>query len=162
MRTAVVLLVLAIVHTAAADPKVITSKEGRYSVKFPAAPAASTRAIPNTDMKTTVYLLQQGDDMYMALYTDAPKELKSSVKQQLDDSEQGALANGKVKLVSHKDLTYQGYPARDLVITDARERVMKMRLVIVGLRMYQVMAVRVKGADFASGDAFIASLKIMK
>ena len=133
------------------------SKAGGVAVTFPGNPTEQTQEANGNMLHMAAYSSVSGDVKFALLWTDlGPNAPKKSTKQMFDEA-QGPFAQ-RAKIVSAKDTTYRGLPARelDLLSSDNKEAV-KLRMVIKTSRVFLVAATVVVPAD---AKKFIDSLRI--
>lgn len=169
MRAAVVVLGLVAFAGApgarAAEP--YKSAEGKYAVRFPAAPKVTTQtaktAVGELTVTTATYATADGN-VYMVSYTDYPTAVKPENQAALFDGvRDGVKGTGKlVGDVKESAFGPDKLPAREFVVDKGRQRV-KFRLILRDERLYQVATVGT--ADFATGkdaNLFFESFELTK
>jgi len=118
----------------------LVSTEGRFRVLLPDTPEDRFVRVPgqivNTEMRA--YFVSSAVASYVVAYADFPKKDPRSLKQAFDDSRALALAGGRVRMISEKDLTTVNMPGCEFVIDDG-VNVIKDRLYYSNGRLYQVM-----------------------
>ncbi|MDP2711486.1 MAG: hypothetical protein Q8O56_09730 [Solirubrobacteraceae bacterium] len=102
-----------------AEPSVATLEGEGFTVAMPGTPkreviTAQTSAGP---VPITAYIAERGSDGFSLSVLTVPKGVKSD----LDEAVKGAAASVKGTLQNTRQATYQGFPARDARITNARD-----------------------------------------
>ena len=133
------------------------SKTGGVAVSFPGGPTESTKDADGNTLHLATYSELGGGEQYMLLWADRAKNAaKETVKQMFDDA-QAPMAN-RAKVVSAKDFTYRGLPARDVdLLSPDRKDGAKLRMVIKKKRIFMLLATVVTPADVKK---FIDSLRV--
>jgi hypothetical protein len=148
--------------------RVITSKEGRFTVALPGTPTQTKQRVWTAAASLDVHLFvldTKQDGAYVVSYCDLPAdEVKpGSEQQRLDLARDGAVSNARGKLRSEKEITLNGNPGREIEIeADKGQRVL-LRMIVVKQRLYQTMAMG--PASFTqSSDVtlFLDSLRMVK
>lgn len=118
----------------------LVSTEGRFRVLLPDTPEDRFVPVPgqivNSEMHA--YFVRSAVASYVLAYADFPKKDPRLLKQAFDNARARALADGRVRLISEKDLTTVNIPGREFVIDDG-VNVIKDRLYYSNGRLYQVM-----------------------
>jgi hypothetical protein len=156
--------------THADDPrewKEFASKEGRFKVLMPGTPKKDKAETESDFGKGVLHMntAQAGKTIYGANYCDFPAKIrKVPLKQVLDSSRDGAVANLEGKLVSEKDvrLGKQRVPGREIQIDVAGgKRLFRARVYLVEQRLYQVVVFGTKeAATSKETDKFLDSFKL--
>ena len=133
------------------------SKAGGVAASFPGGPTESTKDADGNTLHIAAYSSIGGDAQFMLLWADrSPQAAKATTKQMFDDA-QAPIAQ-RAKVVSAKDFTYRGLPARDVdLLSPDRKDGAKLRMVIKKKRIYMVLATVVVPDDVKK---FIDSLRI--
>jgi hypothetical protein len=160
MRAWVIAVAMLLVSAPAAwadDWVAYKSKTGGVGASFPGGPTESTKDVDGNTLHFASYSALGGDAQFMLLWADrSPKAPKATVKQMFDDA-QAPIAL-KAKVVSTKDFTYRGLPARDVeLLSPDNKDGAKLRMVIKKQRIYMVLATVVNPPDVKK---FIDSLRI--
>lgn len=134
--------------SAPATWKEFSSAEGNFAVLMPGTPSYEKKntatALGPIDMH--MFTLNIGRDAaYLVMYSDYP-EIVTRAKPDalLDGGRDGALANTKGKLIGEQNMSLDGFPGREIVIEVPGKGLLKLRVFLVGRRMFQVMAVGTK------------------
>lgn len=130
------------------------SKEGNYKIQFPASPKEQTQTVASAVGDLTMYIaLVESEDeqaanlLYMSAYCAYPGDKVNSdnPKETLDKFFKGA-AEGAAKKIngeirSFKEISYKGFPGRELLI-DANlagmDFAVKQKLILVKNKFYMV------------------------
>jgi len=146
--------------------KKFTSKKGRFTVLIPGTP--EQKALPaESDFGKGVLHMNQaeaGGTMYGANYSDFPAKIKKMpIKQLLDSSRDGAIANLKGKLAGEKDIKLGKYFGREVQIeVSGGKRLFWARVFLVEQRLYQVVIFGTKkAATSKQADRFLGSFKLI-
>jgi hypothetical protein len=170
MRSLLVLLVLAVGAAAvSADDKPawkeFASKEGRFKVLMPGTPTQKQLDTESDFGKGVLHMntVQSGKTMYGANYCDFPAKIKEvPIKQVLDSSRDGAVANLEGKLASEQDLKLGDHPGREIRIEVAGgKQLFRARVYLVEQRLYQVVVFGTKDAATSKeADKFLDSFQL--
>lgn len=168
MRTvlALGLVTVCALGAAAQEPGLHSSKEGRFSAKFPTQPGTvvGTKGVKVGDLALTLATSEKGSNSFSIAYCDLPADaLKDAPPAKvLAKSQQGMLAQLQMKQVSDKDTTFgeKKYPAREFVAE--RDGVnIRVLLVLAETRLYQVFVTAPKEAlTGKETEAFFVSFAI--
>lgn len=122
----------------------LVSTEGRFRVLMPDTP--EDRFVPvigqivNTEMHA--YFVRTAVASYIVAYADFPNVKDPRLlKKGFDDVRDGLLANGKLRLLSEKNITVGDFPGRELVVDDGANLGMD-RIYFVNGRVYQLLFLR--------------------
>ncbi len=146
----------------------VAPSDGGFTVLAPpnVKPAAKDMSTPLGKLTFRAYYSGQGDIAFVVLYTDYPAGSlrKYTASQILTSARNTAVAQVFAKVQSDKAVTFKGYPARDLLMSATnRDAVIRCRMVLVGRRLYEVMAAwPTKMAKDPSVDRFLSSFRIVK
>src|SRR3569833_1663838 len=88
------------------------SKTGGVAASFPGGPTESTKDVDGNTLHLAMYS-DLGGAQYMLLWADRSKDAPKGTTKQMFDDAQAPMAN-RAKIVSSKDFTYRGLPARDV------------------------------------------------
>lgn len=168
MRTVLVLGLVTVcaLGARAQEPVSHTSKDGRFSAKFPTQPGGGvvTKEVKVGDLALTLNTSEKGSQSFSIAYCDLPADaLKDApAAKVLEKSQQGMLAQLQMKRVSEKDSTFgdKKYPAREFVAE--RDGVhIRVLLVLAETRLYQVFVTAPKEAlTTKEPEAFFVSFAI--
>jgi len=132
------------------------SKTGGVAASFPGGPTESTKDVDGNTLHLAMYS-DLGGAQYMLLWADRSKDAPKGTTKQMFDDAQAPMAN-RAKIVSSKDFTYRGLPARDVdLLSPDRKDGAKLRMVIKKHRIYMLLATVVVPADVKK---FIDSLRV--
>ncbi len=168
MRKILAVAVLALFASGlvAQDAKKYESKDGKFSVKFPAEPKTNTSKAKDIDLVVTI--VEKGKGGFAVIYSDMPADVVKGAQAQklLQGGETGLVEQFKAKVSSSKETTFgpKKYPAREIV-AEKDENHLRILLVLADNRLYQVFVVRPKdmvGKDDKEVDDFFASFEINK
>lgn len=134
----------------------LASKEGRFSVSLPATPTMNKSRVQLGDQSMEVYSYSaavKGGSLAI-VYSDLPTGVPPAdrVDAVLDGAANGIVTNTKGTLIKSDKTEHAGCPGRDVLWTvkaSNAELCGRARLILVGERMYQVLAV--------GAEAFVAS-----
>lgn len=169
LTTATILTGLFVVTlTAAAQPgDVFTSRDGKYSARFPGKPKENSQTTRSTVGELTVYtatFATTEGSVYLVSYTDFPvNTLKAENHAALYDGVRDGLKKDG-KLLSEKDLTIgaEKLAGREIVIDKGKQQ-LRFRVTARGDRLYQVAAVG--SGEFVTGKdatAFLDSFEVSR
>jgi flagellar biosynthesis regulator FlaF len=132
------------------------SKTGGVAASFPGGPTESTKDVDGNTLHLASYS-DLGGAQFVLLWADRSKTAAKETTKQMFDDAQAPMAN-KAKVVSAKDFTYRGLPARDVdLLSPDNQSGAKLRMVIKKQRIYMLLATVVTPADVKK---FIDSLRI--
>jgi hypothetical protein len=143
----------------------VTSAPGAFSVAMPAAPASQSERVETAYgvVVADALVVVAGDMFYAVAWADYPPETsRARPARVLDDVRDRARARGRGRLVSERSFTFDGYPGRyvELETHPVPEVTMvsRARLILVGTRLYQVIAA---GPARDSAAAFLDSFRLV-
>lgn len=149
-----------------AEPTVATLEGEGFTIAMPGTPrreviTAQTSAGP---APITAYLSERGQDEFLLSVLQIPKGVKSD----LEAAVKGAAASVRGTLQSTTAATYQGFPARDARITNARDAsgntgTVFARVIAANGRIFQLRFVMGEAnvrTPPTAYTAFVSSLKI--
>jgi hypothetical protein len=132
------------------------SKTGGVAASFPSGPTETTKDVDGATLHLASYS-DLGGAQFVLLWADRSKTAAKETTKQMFDDAQAPMAN-KAKVVSAKDFTYRGLPARDVdLLSPDNQSGAKLRMVIKKQRIYMLLATVVTPADVKK---FIDSLRI--
>jgi hypothetical protein len=133
------------------------SKTGGVAASFPGGPTESTKDVDGNTLHLASYSELGGGAQFVLLWADRSKDAAKETTKQMFDDAQAPMAN-KAKVVSAKDFTYRGLPARDVdLLSPDSQSGAKLRMVIKKKRIYMLLATVVNPPDVKK---FIDSLRI--
>ncbi|GEM_PF-1827863 len=154
--------------------KQFTSDDGGFSVWMPGTPKANSQTVQTLagPLVLHTYLYEGTTSAYYAGYADYPASViaNADVQRLLDGARDGAVANVGGTLLSEKDVTMAGFPAREITIK-AKSQDVPQGIVIVArvsqadLRQYQLEALSAgqpSAADSARFEAFFESFSVTR
>jgi len=120
----------------------VRSQEGRFSIKMPALPTESTRLVETAagTIALRSWQLDRQDFTYLVSFSDYPEAFLAARGPGaiLDAASAGANAFVAGEQLEETPISLGKNPGRFLVLRDARgERVLQIRLLLVGRRLYQ-------------------------
>jgi len=133
-------LALSIASCGPVDWVEVRSPEGRFAIKMPAIPAETLQEVETAAGSIALRSreLEHGGFKYIVSFSDYPDEFltRNGPDAILDAAREGATAAGK--LLEESDISLGKNSGRFLVLLDAKnERVLQLRLLLVGRRLYQ-------------------------
>lgn len=163
------------VETNAAAWKEYSSTEGGFSILFPGIPGVSTQLFdvaPGVQFKLHIHSLKTPNECSV-MYADYPIPVgdPAVAKNVLDSGAKGAVASVNSELLELKEITLDGHPGRYLRERMPGGEIMRVKMILVGQRMYQVAITtpREEGATAelvkqyeTTADKFLNSFKLLK
>jgi hypothetical protein len=131
---AVLAVALAFASIAGADVPEYVSKSGGYAIDFPGAPTedAQEGIVQGAKLRVVFDVFaREKDQLFMVAYADIPA---SAAGHPIDDS--SLVAQGR--LIRRKDFKLFGHHARDVEVALAADHVLRVRIVDLGRRLYQI------------------------
>ena len=121
------------------------SKEGRFSVLFPGEPERKLQQVdtPAETLEFVMYSAGSKKTGFIVAYVDYSQEMmkNADIKKMLDGARDGAVRNINGRLEKEKVLDFHGKPGRELEIMAPKKAIIKARLILIGNRLYQMMAI---------------------
>lgn len=123
--------------------KTFSSSEGRFSADFPGTPTLTTR-VAGGEKQATLYMYSLGT---LAAYGVSYFELGSTdngpdaAKKALDSAVEGMIKDYGSELLSVAEISVGGLPARLLTKRLRNGYTLRVKMVLVGTRQYQVTSV---------------------
>jgi hypothetical protein len=141
------------------------SDEGRFTVLMPGKPKAQNQNMdsPVGKIDLVMYMAGSGTAGCAVAYADYPAQLVNSTDPQklLDGSRNGAVKNVNGKLVSETSVSFNGLPARDVVIEMPGKAFITARFILASPRFYELMFIAPKDKGHEQDIAkFFDSFKI--
>jgi hypothetical protein len=149
----------------AQDEKKYTSKEGKFSAKFPGEPKTVNQKVKDLDMVITI--VEKGKSGFAVIVTDLPElALKVGADKILEGGESGMLANTKAKLTKSEATKLKSngkeFPARQ-ISAKKDEQFFRVTLILAEARLYQVLVVgEEEVVNGKLADEFVKSFEITK
>lgn len=139
------------------------SDEGRFTAEFPRAPTRKTIPVPTAigELEAISHEVEFEDAYYMVSTIDYATGLESDPQSILDGSRDGTVANIGGELISERQLTIAGAPARRLLIRASTSGVaVNLDAVhcLVGNRLYQAVVIH-KPSNPAGVERFLSEFK---
>jgi hypothetical protein len=145
-----------------------TSDEGRYSVELPGRPKTRTETKPTPLGPIVVkftYAEATPESVFMVNHCDLPVARATDDPRAIfDDGCAEAMASSQGKQQSSKDVTFEGFPGREVIFNGTqRGRSFRChtRLLLVGRRLYQTMWIGSGEEPAADVERFLASFKLI-
>lgn len=142
----------------------ITSTPGAFSVAMPVAPTPQTERVETAYGVVVVDALSAafGDMFYAVAWADYPPETRwARPARVLDEVRDRARARSRGRVIAERPISFAGYPGRDVEIESHPipdvTMVSRARLVLVGTRLYQVIAA---GPLREGATAFLDSFRL--
>ena len=162
-------------ETSAQSWKEYSSLEGGFSILFPGNPTQETQVIepaPGVRLNLRVHVLRTLAE-YSVMYYDYPMPVSDPAVAQsvLENGAKGAVASVNSELLEFKEITLDGHPGRYLKERMPSGEIMRVKMLLVGQRLYQVAITtpREDGASAATvksyaamADKFLSSFKVTK
>jgi len=146
----------------------VRSQEGRFSIKMPAPPTESTRLVETAagTIALRSWELDQQDFKYLVSFSDYPDAFLASRDPEaiLDAASEGANTFVAGTRLEETPISLGKNPGRFLVLLDASgERVMQIRLLLVGRRLYQFgIVTRRQDRSAAEVDRFLDGFALLQ
>lgn len=155
--------------------KEYSSTEGGFSILFPGIPSESSQLVdasPGVQFKLHIHSLKTLAE-YSVMYADYPIPVgdPAVAKGVLDSGAKGAVASVNSELLELKEIALDGHPGRYLKERMPGGEIMRVKMLLVGQRMYQVAITtpREEGASVemvkqyeTMADKFLNSFKLLK
>ena len=155
--------------------KEYSSVEGGFSILFPGNPSQETQVVeaaPGVQFNLRIHKLKALAE-YSVMYADYPIPVSDPAvaKNVLDNGAKGAVASVNSELLELKEITLYGHPGRYLKERMRSGEIMRVKMLLVGQRMYQVAittpreegtsAEMVKAYE-TMADKFLSSFKLIE
>ncbi len=135
-------------------------------IEMPGEPKAMTQKIDTAagEIEVVLYILEVEGLAYLVNSTSIPPDAPmATIDERLNGARDGALQNTQGKLVSEKKIKVGVNQGRDLVIEKEGEGIfIHARIVMVGRRLVQALAVNRTKVASADTSRFLNSLQIKK
>jgi hypothetical protein len=141
------------------------SNEGRFSISLPGKPGRELRHV-NTYFGTLEFIMYQASSDkigFIVGYVDYPQKMfeDTDIEKMLDSARDGAVQNVNGKVKDEKVLDFHGNPGRELEIKLPNKATVRLRIILIGNRLYQTMAVsKSKSALNKNCQKFFDSFKV--
>ena len=145
-----------------------TAPDGSFSVELPGKPTVETTPVPveggSTTPMTMVSVNPTSSTSYMCSYAEDESIRRKSADEALESARDGSLRKTQGTLISQKRTTVQGYPALDMQMRARGNSLVDSRLILVGDRLYMVMAVAMvpEEGEAKTVQRMFESFKIIK
>lgn len=124
-----------------------STPEGRFKIKLPGEPQKIVKERESGGVKQSVHTLNYGATsfiVYALSYTDYPQTLEEgqTIKKFLDGYHEGRLAilaTANYRVVNESDFLLEGHPARLLQVEVEKSKMLRMKTVVVGQRLYSLV-----------------------
>lgn len=152
-----------------------SSAQGGFSILFPGDPSQETQfieAAPGVQFELRIFKLKTLAECSV-MYADYPMPLDDPklAKSVLDNGAKGAVASVNSELLELKEIMFEGHPGRYLKERMPSGEIMRVKILLVGQRLYQV-AITTPGEEGKSSemvaayqamsDRFLNSFKLNK
>jgi hypothetical protein len=131
----------------ACERKTFSPEGGGFTVEMPCKPQQQSTAVetPAGPVNLMVYLCRTANRAYMVGYSDYSfPDMKEKAESLLDGAREGALKKGNNRLVSELSISLDGHPGRELRMEAPNGPRMRVRMILVGNRLYQIGVVTPK------------------
>lgn len=156
--------------------KEYSSAEGGFSILFPGTPGDNTQlldAAPGVQFKLRIHSLKTPSAECSVMYADYPIPVgdPAVARGVLDNGAKGAVASVNSELLELKEIALDGHPGRYLKERMPQGEIMRVKMILVGQRMYQIAVTtpREEGAAAETvrqydsvADKFLNSFKLLK
>jgi hypothetical protein len=162
---AAVSLALPAAVSAQPDWKEYTWKAGGCSVLLPGAPTEQTRQVGGGQ---TVHLLsaEVGKVAYVLSYAETPKLAKATaedIEKAFAHARDQAVTQFKGKVIGEAERKLNGHPGREILIEAPGLGVYRVRLYLVGPRLYQVIVLGPREVALGKeSDRYLDSFRLTK
>ncbi len=149
-----------------AQPTAFRSPTGRFQVMSPVPLTESVTPVATALGPVDMHLFIGGEagPVYMIAYIDSTNPANASPEALLDGARDGAIANVKGTLSSERNIVLDSHPGREIVLTFTPRTELitsKLRMFMVGNRLYQIQVLRPGNSPVPDADAFLDSFKIL-
>jgi hypothetical protein len=129
----------------------VEPKDGNCALEFPGKPTETVDDKKNTEVALEA---MEGKAVYMLKFHDLPSKVATdqadTVKKIFDSGQTGLLQKLKGKLAKSEDGKFGKHPSRDIDVEVPMLGLYRVKLVLTGDRLYQVIAAG--PAEFVKGD----------
>lgn len=145
-----------------------------YLIDFPKEPTKGASDVPTEKgtVKMNTYTLQDANDdnlVYLTSFTKYPESffpdsLESEEEQNsvLNNSVKGAVTNTNGILISEEEIVFNGYRGRVIKIGVSGDHIIKMKVILVGIKMYLAQVIYTKeNDDNANAKRFFESFELI-
>ena len=150
----------------AADWQKVSPPDTGLVIEMPGEPKASNQKIDTVagEIEVTLYILEVDGLAYLVNSTSIPPNApKATIEERLNGARDGAVQNTKGKLVSEKKIKVGVNQGRDLIIEKEEDGIfIHARIVMVGRKLVQALAVNKNKEPNADTTRFLSSLQIVK
>lgn len=150
----------------AAEWKKVSPPGTGLVIEMPGEPQASTQSVDTVAGKIEIvlYVLEVEGLAYLVNSTSIPPNAPmATIEERLNGARDGAVQNTKGKLVSEKKIKVGVNQGRDLVIEKEDDGIfIHARIVMVGKKLVQALAVNKSKEPTADTTRFLSSLQIVK
>jgi hypothetical protein len=156
--------------------KEYSSAEGGFSILFPGTPGDNTQlldAAPGVQFKLRIHSLKTSSAECSVMYADYPIPVgdPAVARGVLDNGAKGAVASVNAELLELKEIALDGHPGRYLKERMPRGEIMRVKMILVGQRMYQIAVTTPREEGVAAeavrqydsvADKFLNSFQLLK
>jgi hypothetical protein len=141
------------------------SSEGAFNILMPGTPKTQNQTLetPVGKVPMTMYMSGSGSAGCAVAFADYPQQIIDSTDPQklLEGAKNGAISNVNGKLVSETKVSFNGLPARDVVIEVPGKAFITARFILAGPRFYELMLIAPKAKGHEQDiSQFFNSFKI--
>ena len=124
-----------------------STPEGRFKIKLPGEPQKIVRERDTGGAKQLLYTFNYGTTsfiIYTLSYTDYPQTIEEAqtVKKFLDGYREGrlaALVTANYRVINESEFLLEGHPTRLLQVEVEKSKMLRMKTVVVGPRLYSLI-----------------------
>lgn len=143
----------------------LAPEAGNFEIMMPGTAKASEQAGTGTlgPYKTYLYIVRTGDTVYLAGYADYLPTAKIDTKAEIRANRDNFMKAWKEgKILSEKEITLGSYPGLEFKAQVDGGRMATSRIIMVGNRPYQLIALTFPDSDQAGVLKFLDSFKVTK
>ena len=128
-----------------------SSPDGTFSIDLPGKTSIETRQAPMESGGTmafhTISVASVGNSAYTLAYVEHENVGEKSPEKALESARDGSLRKAEGTLLTQNRITVQGFPGLDIQARARGNTFMDSRMVVVGNRLYMIMAVAASEQD---------------
>jgi hypothetical protein len=144
----------------------VTSKAGKFSVRFPAVPKEDESPLPGLGIKAQGYILKVKDGILLASSGEVPGDaaIVQDPDKELDFIVNDTAQKNQAKLLGQEKLTIDGHPGREYRMeVSGGKNVIRTRMYYADKRLYALTATGTKDfVNSADTESFFKSFKLVK
>ncbi len=161
MRWLLLASTVALRMLAACGDDAFRSDEGRFSIRMPNAPQRQVvTPDPSDPTPMHIYAAQRGTTAFLVAFADVRVEGRKA-DEILDGARDNALNKPGRSLLAERSVALGGNPGRELEIAAPNDLFLRVRVFLVGARLYQVSVVaRDRNVLAAEAVPFLDSFKV--